>query len=373
MAEPLNDQYVDTGTENNGAGTLTTERSQATTSDGAPIFRQDQINRVLSSQDDAVRAPDRPGVGAGTSTNAADSRGNDNTPPASRSANQQAINQNFASQAIVARPNELDQYASYTYAISWWLLTPDQYNKLASGKAPAPGTGNWSLLMQSGGAPIAGRNQFFPDDYYLDDLEIETFLMGKGTNMSTNGIEIRFKVVEPNGITLIQKLFDAVVAAYKNSSQVPNYAAAQYCLTIEFYGYDSQGNLVAPARAQGGTGDKSVIKKYYPFLLRNITFRVVANQIEYNIIANAVPYETGTAQARGTIPFPFELSGQTVGQILQGNPNGPGTEVSADDGRSSAPSPNVFTSGPANMSSAGVDAMGNFTGEAQSPFNVVAP
>jgi hypothetical protein len=164
-----------------------------------------------------------------------------------------------------------------------------------------------------------------------------------------------------------------VVAAYKNSSQVPNYAAAQYCLTIEFYGYDSQGNLVAPARAQGGTGDKAVIKKYYPFLLRNITFRVVANQIEYNIIANAVPYETGTAQARGTIPFPFELSGQTVGQILQGNPNSAGTEVSADDGRSSAPSPDVFTSGPANMSSAGVDAMGNFTGEAQSPFNVVAP
>jgi hypothetical protein len=103
----------------------------------------------------------------------------------------------------------------------------------------------------------------------------------------------------------------------------------------------------------------------------------VANQIEYNIVANAVPYETGTAQARGTIPFAFALSGQTVGQILQGNPNGPGTEVSADDGRSSNPAPNmdavISASQGVTANNAGVDAMGNFTGETQSPFNVVAP
>jgi hypothetical protein len=339
---------------------------------------QSQSTPVNNAQDDApTQAPTSGGVGAGKSSNSADSRGPDDSPPPSRSANQQAINANFGNQIITPRPNELDQYASYTYAISWWLLTPSQYNTLSSGRAPAPGTGNWSLLVQSGGAPTAGRNQFFPDDYYLDDLEIETFLMGKGTNMSTNGIEIRFKVVEPNGLTLIQRLFDAVVAAYKqgnvSTGQVPNYAAAQYCLTIEFYGYDSQGNLVAPARAQGTAGAGPVIKKYYPFLLRNITFRTVANQIEYNIIANAIPYETGTAQARGTIPYSFALAGTTVGQLLQGGPLAPA--ANSDDGRNSKPAPPSSPGASVNDTTvnAGVDALGNFTGETENPFAVVAP
>jgi hypothetical protein len=311
---------------------------------------QNQSTPAPNPRDDGpTQASNSGGVGAGTSSNSFDSRGNDNNPGASKSSTQQMINQSFANQPIVPQPNVLDQYDSYTYAISWWVLTPDQYNTLTSGLAPAPGTGNWSLLMQSGGAPIAGRNQFFPLDYYLDDLEIETFLMGKGTSMSTNGMEIKFKVVEPNGLTLIQNLYSAVVAAYKptgKTTQVPNYAAAQYCLTIEFYGYDSNGKLVAPATGQYTTNGQlsnanasAVIKKYYPFLIETLTFRTVANQIEYNIVGKAVPYATGAAQARGTIPFAFQLAGQTVLQLLQGGPL-PATASApsvASEGRVSAP------------------------------------
>ena len=331
---------------------------------------QSQSTPAPNARDDGpTQAPTSGGVGAGTSPNAFNSRGPDNTPPSSRSANQQAINTAFANQSIVPRPNVLDQYASYTYAISWWILTPEQYNNLGPRRqAPAPGTGNWTLLVQSGGAPIAGRSQFFPDDFYFDDLEIESFLMGKGTNMSNNAMEIRFKIIEPNGLTLLQRLFDAVSFAYKNPSPpasrvtdanvgfgptvsanqvskgVPNYAAAQYCLTIEFYGYDSQGNLVAPATGSSGTGPQAVIKKYYPFLLRNITFRTVANQIEYNVIASPVPYDTGTGQARGTIPFQFALAGTTVSQLLQGGPLATTTTTNTKvEGRTSRPKPNQGT------------------------------
>jgi hypothetical protein len=249
----------------------------------------------------------------------------------------------------------LDQYASYTYTIAWWLLTPEQYNNLGSGRAraPLPNTANWSLLIQSGGIPTAGRNAAFPDDFYFDDLEIETVLPGKGTGMSNTATSIKFKVVEPNGLSLVERLFQAVSTAYRNpapaaaagaqvsanqtSNVVPNYAAAQYCLTIEFYGYDSQGNLVAPATGNSGTGPQAVIKKYYPFLLKNITFRTIDNQVEYMIEAAPVPYDTGTAQARGTIPFPFALAGTTVSQLLQGGP----LPVSAatNSGERSSPTP----------------------------------
>jgi hypothetical protein len=384
--------------------TRTIAQTQATPQPPTPPTQPGSTN---ARDDGNTQAPTSGGVGAGTSRNAADSRNPDNTPPASSNTAQQIINQTFANQRIVAQPNVLDQYASYTYAISWWLLTPGQYNSLTTGLAPAPGSGNWSLLMQSGGAPIAGRNQFFPDDYYLDDLEIETVLMGKGTGMSTNGMTLKFKVVEPNGLTLIQNLYSAVQGAALNTSaqtsqqaasgtttpgtvnanqtsQPPNYGAAQYCLTIEFYGYDERGNLVAPARGQisttgqlATTNPQSVIKKYYPFLIENITFRTVANQVEYYVVGNPVPYDTGTSQARGTIPFAFQLSGQTVGQLLQGGPAVTATTQADPGARTSKPAPNmnevIAASNRVVANTAGLDANGNFTGDTQNPFAVGAP
>ena len=364
LADQLQDEAVQLSTENQSTiDQLTNLREQYANSDLASptvTTSQSQSTPPENARDDGpTQAPTQGGTGAGTSSNSANSVRADNNPGDSRSTNQQAVNSAFANQTITARPNVLDQYASYTYSISWWLLTPEQYNNLgaAGSKAPAPNTGNWTLLIQSGGAPVAGRNQFFPVDYYFDDLEIESFLMGKGTGLSNNGMEIRFKIVEPNGITLIQKLYDAVVSAYKNpapvaptaggaptvsanqsSKQIPNYAAAQYCLTIQFYGYDSQGNLVAPATGSSGTGPQAVIKKYYPFLLNNISFRTVARQVEYNIIGYPVPYETGTAQARGTIPFGFALAGTTVSQLLQGGPLAATTNTRGD-GRQTRPAP----------------------------------
>ena len=314
-------------------------------------------------------APTSPGTGAGKTNESANSVGPDDTPLTSTSTTQQAINTAFANQPIVPQPNVLDRYASYTYAISWWLLSPTQYNNLSTA-GPAPGTGNWSLLMQTAGAPVAGRSQAFPYDYYLDDLEIETQLAGKGTGMSTNGMSLKFKVVEPNGLTLLQNLFKAVDAVYKNTTsttaqqvnagettprtvnanqsnnQTVNYPTAQYCLTVEFYGYDSQGNLVAPATGQysptgklSTSNTQAVIKKYYPFTITNITFRTVANQIEYYVEGKPIPYDTATSQARGTIPFAFALAGQTVGQILQGGPL-TATTTQADRGaRTTTPAP----------------------------------
>ena len=356
---------------------------------------QSQSTPAANARDDGPnQAAKSGGVGAGTSSNASNSRGNDNSPPASSSAIQQAINTTFAAQIIMPQPNVLDQYASYTYAISWWLLSPEQFNGLSTA-GPDPNTGNWSLLMQSGGAPISGRNPAFPLDYYLDDLEIETVLAGKGTGMSTNGMAIRFKVVEPNGLTLLQNLFSAVKGVYKNNTPMPvnktqdgvpaktvnanqnssdaqptAFQAAQYCLTIEFYGYDAQGNLVAPATGNlSGSNSKAVIKKYYPFLIENITFRTIANQIEYMVTGNPVPYDTATSQARGTIPFAFALAGQTVGQILQGGPLQAEQKAPATTGRVTTPRPKAK---PAPVIQPGIQP-GLFASPIQATGNITQP
>jgi hypothetical protein len=106
----------------------------------------------------------------------------DNTRPNSNST-AQIINASF-NQRIVPEPNVLDAYASYTYAITWYLLTPDQYNEMT--RSQKKNCASWQLLMQSGGAPTqaagvtansaatAGRNKWFDKDYYIDELEIDS-------------------------------------------------------------------------------------------------------------------------------------------------------------------------------------------------------
>lgn len=283
------------------------------------------------AKDDGPTTNSSPGAGAGTTGNAATSVGADDNPGASKTTAQQVINQAFGTATnsrIITQPNVLDQYASYTYSISWYLLSPAQYNSLYT--SMKVNTVGWQLLMQSGGIPVGNRNQFFPVDYYMDDLEIDSVVPLHGTNMINSATELKWKVTEPNGITLIEQLYKAVKSVTTGTPN-PNYLTAQHCLVIQFYGYDSQGNLVAPATGQTTTGQlsntnpKSVIQKYYPCLVTDIKFRVANKAIEYSVSAKPLVHFYNASTDRGTIPFAFSLSGQTVAQLLVG-----GTVSAAD-------------------------------------------
>ena len=343
----LNSEGVDTGTNGD---TRTLGQSQATPANPLNITNDDS---------GAAWAPTSSGAGAGTTNNAATSKGADDNPGASKTTAQQVINQAFGTATnsrIITQPNVLDQYASYTYSISWYLLSPAQYNSLYT--SMKVNTVGWQLLMQSGGIPVGNRNQFFPVDYYMDDLEIDSVVPLHGTNMINSATELKWKVTEPNGITLIEQLYKAVQSVYKSTtpanpttgekgstqagpplslagaavtanqtSQTPNYLTAQHCLVIQFYGYDSQGNLVAPATGQttttgqlSNTNPKSVIQKYYPCVITDIKFRVANRAIEYSVSAKPLVHFYNASTDRGTIPFAFSLSGQTVAQLLVGNP-----------------------------------------------------
>jgi hypothetical protein len=363
------DQYIDAGDGNPGGTapeTLTIGQSQGTgTAEPAPaVYTQDQVNQDLTAQDKPAQANSDSGTGAGNTGNAATSVNPDNNPLPSLSTTQLAVNTSSAglNQSITTQPNQLDQYASYTYAISWFLLTPAQYNAMVDSQQP--NTAGWKLLMQSGGAPITGRNPAFPLDYYMDDLEIDSKIPMGGSNWINTATDIRFKVTEPNGITLLQNLFKAVTSAYKTSQQsqtdttnigtaaaaspttteTPNYLQAQHCLVIEFYGYDSQGKLVAPAKGanNGGYGQSAVIAKYYPFRVTDIKFQIANRAIEYAISGKPIPQSYNSSTDRGTVPFPFAMTGQTVDQLLNGSPVAAGAETNtADPGaRKTTPAPN---------------------------------
>jgi hypothetical protein len=306
-----------------------------------------------------------PGVGA---------RGEDGTPP-NRQSTAQIINSNF-NQTIKPEPNVLDEYASYTYAISWYLLTPDQYNEMV--RSQKKNCASWQLLMQSGGIPTAvaggngstasaGRNRYFQLDYYMDELEIDSLVPLKGTGAANTATDIKFRVTEPNGLTLIDNLYKAVSNLYKQANVGPNanYPMAQYCLAIRFYGYNENGELVTTGR-RGTNGQtnltdpRAIVEKFYPFVITNIRFRIPKDRVvEYEVSGKPIPHFYNKSQDRGTIPFAFELVGETVKQALIGKPVG--TQYPRSPGeRRDTPTPN--TSAPSNVGPA-VDVNGNFTGE----------
>ena len=313
---------------------LPISESQATSSSdnqtAVPVFSENQVNKSLSVQDDAVQqAPTSSGVGAGTTGDSTTSRGADDNPGPNNAATQRAIAvfSTSTNNLIVTQPNQLDQYASYTYGISWYVLSPDQFKAMAT--AQRADVAGWQLLMQSAGAPAKGRSPAFPVDYYMDALEISSKIWGGGKNAANNAVDIKFKVVEPNGISLIQSLFNAVKSVYASSpstskGSAPNYLTAQYCLVIQFYGYDANGTLVAPAKGSystaGGYGQQAVITKYYPFTLTDIKFTVANRAVEYSIFGKPIPMKYNSSSDRGTIPTNFTMTGATVDQLLNGKP-----------------------------------------------------
>lgn len=241
-----------------------------------------------------------------------------------------------ASNAIVAQDNVLDQYASYTYSLSWYLIDPDTYKALI--KSTKKNLNSAYLLVQSGGAPAAARSAFFPLDFYLDNFELDTkYSSTPATGGSAQLTELSFTVTEPNGITLLSNLLNAVRQLYESKNiarpGIPiNYAAAQYCMVIRFYGYDIAGNLVQPiARQTGSTDNRAAIEKFVPFTISGIEFKVGNKLVEYMIKAIAVPDITGFSTNRGSIPQNFQFQGSTVRDILVGSVIQPTASQAAGD------------------------------------------
>lgn len=269
--------------------------------------------------DDAKPGPGSPGVGSG----------NDDS-VATKNTTRQEIELSFQEE-ILPQSNVLDDYASYTYQISWYLLSVDDYRKvinsgrngnLAGGDV---GIDGGQLLMQSGGISASqsangqdninrARNPFFSLDYYIDSLQITNVLPGKGTGIASSSTELKMTVIEPNGISLIDNLKQAV----KAYAGLKAFSSAIYCLVIRFRGYDENGNPVLVGKTDSGgakTDPYSIVIKYIPFSITNIKFSVSNRLSTYEIQASCMPY---LFRLRQTVPHEVEITGRTVSEILGG-------------------------------------------------------
>ena len=243
--------------------------------------------------------------------------------------------------------NPLSKLASYTYQISWYMITPDAYAEfVASGRknidalktagpvsdANPTGAGAGAYLVaQSGGInnKVSRRAPGFELDYYIDNLRFSTVIGTKGTGTDTSAISnFNFNVTEPYGFSFLTNLKRAgdALKAYTDSTSykdLSNNFKNIYILGIRFYGYDINGNLIKPGDQLYGepidpAGSDALFENYYDMEIANVKFRLDGKTVTYNVEAVSINAQALLGIKRGRIPTGVKVQGKDVNDALQG-------------------------------------------------------
>ena len=223
---------------------------------------------------------------------------------------------------IISKPNLLSGLSSMTYGLSLYLLNPDELGEFVEREQKIlPGN---NLLIQSAGAAKAERNEWFNVDFYIEDFSLESVVGTQATGSPHNAITLEFTVLEPQGITFLNRLNNAVIDHIGQSSESNNKPAAlsqNYLMVIRFYGYDAAGNSVTAAELglESTTDSNAIIEKFIPFTITNFNYKIQSKVTEYRIKGVALGTNVAFSTARGVIPFNLQVTASTIDQLFNGN------------------------------------------------------
>jgi len=212
-----------------------------------------------------------------------------------------------AAPKLEIRQNPLHKYATYTYGISLYILTPADINQISTTpELWVPGAGGVKTCLISSGGKNSGvysRNDNFKDDFYFDSLSMTTVIGLNNRSKSSNAIEIAFNVVEPYGMSLLDRII-----ATANEIKAPNFKAMPYLLEIDFYGYDDTGKA-------SKLDDQ---RKRIPIQIIELKIKVNTKGSEYAI--KAVPWNhQALSQSAVSTPINVEVAASTVAEFFANN------------------------------------------------------
>jgi hypothetical protein len=337
----------------------TQENARGTTTGIDPPVKTTETTQAIGTDSNSGRILPAPGTTGnisatqGSVTLTPGTVTNDNSVDNSASAKQKAVNA-ATNTVIQIKPqaNVLDEYASYSYSASVYLLTEDQYSKLLRSKIKK--VDGYQLLFQSGGAPNnvggvrspvpatgstdtgsavtnpsasavdGGRNPFFDNDFYIDSITINNELPGRATRAAHSVSTLKFTVVEPQGITLLDRLYQAVANSRPtDATGKVNYTAATYLMVMRFYGYDQDGKQVTirggKTDSEGTSDPRAVVEKFIPFRITAINWTIGSGLVSYTWECAAFGQSIAGYSARGTVPYDVQLVNSTVGGLLGKN------------------------------------------------------
>jgi hypothetical protein len=208
---------------------------------------------------------------------------------------------------IKPRRNPLHDYATYTYSIALYILTKEDINTLTVNPAVwEPGTGKVNSCLIASGGKNTGRyvrNPNFTDDFYFDNLKMTTMIGMNSRSKSSNAIEISFTILEPYGMSLLDRIMQTA-----EDIRAPNFKAMPYLLEIEFYGFDDAGTAIQVSEQ----------RKRLPVQIIEMKIKVGSKGAEYAI--KAIPWNhQALSQSAATTPINLEVKASTVQEFFYNN------------------------------------------------------
>ena len=205
------------------------------------------------------------------------------------------------------RPNPLDDYANFTYGVSLHILPPGIYNKLVTVPGyqyiPVTDGGQGTVLIASAGRQGENfkRDANFVEDFYFDNLKFTTIIGLNARTRGTNVVEVHFTILEPYGITLMNRLL-----AVADTLKAKNWDQLPFMLQIDFYGNSDEGQPLGPITEQ---------TKFIPIKLINCKIKASLRGSEYQF--DAVPYaHTAYSESNCTTPAFFEVQAKNIQEFF---------------------------------------------------------
>jgi hypothetical protein len=208
-----------------------------------------------------------------------------------------------AKRPVTYQPTEnvLHSYASYTYGISLHLLSAADYKVMVNNPGAA-GTAISKTLISSAMRYQHSRDPAFKDDFYFDSLKMKTVIGLNANSKGSNAIEISFTIIEPYGMTLLDRILDI------NTKELnaKNYLAMPYMLEVNFFGGDDKGTMKM-------ISDQT---KFIPIKIVDFKIKASVKGTEYSI--SAVPFgHQGNFQSIQSTKANFEVTAKTVNDFFE--------------------------------------------------------
>ena len=206
------------------------------------------------------------------------------------------------SRRVALRPNPLDAYESHSYTISLHILTQNEYNAMVSTDRTQTFTPSKTLISGAGmageGAP---RAKGWEDNFFFESLKLSSVIGLNSTSRGTNVIDCDFTIIEPYGLSLIDRLI-VTTDELSNGKGKGLYFANCYLIEINFYSAD--GGKIAD------------MKKFIPIRLTGMTIKASAKGSEYR--CTAVPFSHhALSQTRASTPATFTVTAGTLEEFFR--------------------------------------------------------